>query len=75
MAVAGITANLLGCKLDTADFYPCILLGIDIGVLLGVMGVMGYFMLLTIPLLVLIIIVWFIVAVVHWYRYLSQRDR
>ena len=42
-------AKALGCPLDEANIYPCNCMGIEIGGLLTVMFVAGWFALITIP--------------------------
>ena len=69
--VSSAVANALGCRLDEASIYPCPFLGIDLGVLLGIMGVTGWFMLVTLPLLALLLPVWLAAAIwalVRWRR-------
>ena len=49
VAVAGNIASANGCQLDEGSVHPCIVNGRDMGEQLYGMGVMGWFMLLTIP--------------------------
>ena len=42
-------ANAYGCKVDEGSVHPCIINGHDYGELLYSLGVMGWFMLVTIP--------------------------
>ena len=42
-------ANTYGCKVDEGSVHPCIINGHDYGELLCSLGVMGWFMLVTIP--------------------------
>src|SRR6266478_866651 len=42
-------ANAYGCKVDEGSVHPCIINGHDYGELLYDLGVMGWFMLVTIP--------------------------
>ena len=42
-------ANAYGCKVDEGSVHPCIINGQDYGELLYDLGVMGWFMLVTIP--------------------------
>jgi len=46
---AGWVANLAGCPLDEGDVHPCLILGWDAGPILYQLGVLGWFMLATIP--------------------------
>jgi hypothetical protein len=45
----GAIANAYGCKVDEGSVPPCIINGHDYGELLYSLGVMGWFMLVTIP--------------------------
>jgi hypothetical protein len=49
VAVAGTVASSHGCALDESTAHPCVVNGQDIGETLYGMGVMGWFMLVTIP--------------------------
>jgi hypothetical protein len=49
VAVAGNIASANGCQLDEGSVHPCIVSGRDMGEQLYGMGVMGWFMLVTIP--------------------------
>jgi hypothetical protein len=49
VAVAGTVASSHGCTLDESTPHPCVVNGRDIGDTLYSMGVMGWFMLVTIP--------------------------
>lgn len=50
VAIASEIATANGCDLDEGSVHPCIVNGGDMGVTLYTMGVMGWFMLATIPL-------------------------
>ena len=50
VAIASEIANANGCQLDEGSVHPCIVNGVDQGELLYTMGMMGWFMLATIPL-------------------------
>src|SRR5437773_9474470 len=47
--LCGAIANAYGCKVDEGSVHPCIISGHDYGELLYSLGVMGWFMLVTIP--------------------------
>ena len=55
---AGLIANWNGCTLHEGFKNPCIVLGTDIGGALYTMGVMGWFMLGTIPLAFISFVIW-----------------
>lgn len=61
-------ASALGCKLNEGMVNPCLLSGIDIGGALTTMFVMGWLMLFTLPLAVLLIAIWIIVEIVRAVR-------
>lgn len=48
VVVAGLIAELNGCGLHEGFVQPCIVFGTDIGGVLYTMGVMGWFMLISI---------------------------
>src|SRR5215831_5897241 len=47
--LCGAIANAYGCKVDEGSVHPCVIGGHDYGELLYSLGVMGWFMLVTIP--------------------------
>jgi hypothetical protein len=47
--IAGTLASSHGCTLHEGGVNPCVILGHDFGQLLYTMGVMGWFMFLTVP--------------------------
>jgi hypothetical protein len=49
VVLAGNIASANGCQLDEGSVHPCIVNGRDMGEQLYGMGVMGWFMLVTIP--------------------------
>ena len=55
MAVAEFIAQVYGCKLDLASVHPCIVGGRDIGHDLLTLGMMGYFLFVTMPGVVAVI--------------------
>jgi hypothetical protein len=63
VVIAGTIATQMGCRLDEAGTYPCIVLGIDIGPLLAVMSVSGWLMLVTLPVLAFLLPVWCIIGI------------
>ncbi len=50
VAVAGGIANANGCQLDEGSAHPCVVNGQDLGETLYTLGVMGWLMLVTVPL-------------------------
>jgi hypothetical protein len=58
-------ANAHGCKVDEGSVHPCIINGHDYGELLYSLGVMGWFMLVTIPGGLFALVAWLIVLILH----------
>ena len=56
--IASEAASVLGCTLNEGDAHPCPVLGVDIGDVLYSMFVAGWFMLMTLPGMVLTPLVW-----------------
>lgn len=56
--LVGLVANSLGCRVDEGSVHPCIFCGIDIGPVLYVMGVSGWFMLVSLPVAAITSILW-----------------
>jgi purine-cytosine permease-like protein len=72
VAVSSWIAEANGCVLNEADSHPCPVWGVDLGGLLVIMFVMGWFMLATIPLGGGALIVWLVLVLIH---YLAWRRR
>jgi len=68
MAVAEFIAQVYGCKLDLAAAHPCVVGGRDIGHDLLTLGMMGYFLFVTMPAVVGVIGVWVVVELIGWLR-------
>ena len=58
-------ANAYGCKVDEGSVHPCIIGGHDYGELLYDLGVMGWFMLATLPAGVIAFVFWLIALILH----------
>ena len=58
-------ANAYGCKVDEGSAHPCVINGHDYGELLYSLGVMGWFMLVTIPGGLVAFASWLIFLVLH----------
>ena len=65
VVVAGSVANAYGCQVDEGSVHPCVIAGQDRGELLYTLGVLGWFMLLTLPAGALAFVIWFIVLILH----------
>ena len=69
--IAGSIASWNGCTLHEGFVNPCVINGRDIGETLYAMGVMGWFMLVTIPLGALAFIAWTLTWV--WWTWRRQQ--
>jgi hypothetical protein len=58
-------ADAPGCKWDEGSVHPCIINGHDYGELVYSLGVMGWFMLVTIPIGLFAFVAWLIALLVH----------
>ena len=65
VAVAGSLAHAYGCQVDEGSAHPCVIAGQDRGELLYTLGVLGWFMLLTLPAGAVALLVWLIVLLLH----------
>ncbi len=63
--LCGAIANAYGCKVDEGSVHPCIINGHDYGELLYSLGVMGWFMLVTIPGGLVAFVSWLIFLILH----------
>jgi hypothetical protein len=61
----GVIANAYGCKVDEGSVHPCVINGHDYGELLYSLGVMGWFMLVTIPGGLVAFVSWLICLILH----------
>ncbi len=65
---AGMFGASMGCRVDEGGFYPCLVLGKDVGGALGAMFVSGWFVFFTLPLGAIAALVWLVIAVVIFIR-------
>jgi hypothetical protein len=72
VVIAGSIANAHGCTLDEGSVHPCIVNGTDMGETLYTMGVMGWLMLATIPIGLVVVGVYLVLVLVI---YLVRRYR
>ena len=61
VVIAGTVASWNGCTLHEGFVKPCVVNGRDVGETLYAMGVMGWFMLATLPLGAIAFVVWTLV--------------
>src|SRR5436309_3579402 len=68
----GAIANAYGCKVDEGSVHPCVINGQDYGELLYSLGVMGWFMLVTVPAGLVAFFGWLIFLILHRDRWRKQ---
>lgn len=71
MVAAETIARLYGCTLDLAAPKPCMAGGEDIGQGLFTLGMMGWFLFATLPVLLALVLAWILTELV--YRYVYRR--
>jgi len=73
--VTAITAGILGCDVNEGGPTPCLVAGSDIGGVLSSLMVMGWFSLMTIPLLMGLVALWAILEGYSWQRHRRKARR
>lgn len=66
VAVAGSIAAANGCTLNESQAHPCIINGVDQGDNLYAMGMLGWLMLVTLPVGGLVFILYLIILIVYF---------
>jgi hypothetical protein len=66
--VTSIVASSLGCRVDEGSVHPCYLFGVSIGNALYTLGVMGWLMLVTLPIAVFLLVAWIVIEIVLFAR-------
>ncbi|HSN73880.1 MAG TPA: hypothetical protein VL334_02170 [Anaerolineae bacterium] len=66
VAIAGSVASANGCELNETVINSCIVDGREMGNTLYSMGVMGWFMLVTIPTGVLALLIFLLLLLIEW---------
>ena len=72
--LCGAIANAYGCKVDEGSVHPCIINGDDYGQLLYTLGVLGWLMLVSLPIGLFAFVVWLLILILHrerWRKRLS----
>ncbi|WP_404400906.1 hypothetical protein [Pelagibacterium halotolerans] len=72
--IAARIAEANGCALNEGDVHPCPIGGTDWGPMIYGMFVMGWFMLVTLPMGFLAILTWLGALILHLFQY-SRRKR
>lgn len=66
--VTATVAGVLGCEVNEGGPTPCVVYGTDIGGFLSSLMVTGWFGLMTIPLLMVLVAVWALLEAYVWGR-------
>jgi hypothetical protein len=66
--LTALIAGTFGCEVNEGGATPCVVLGADIGGFLSGMLTLGWFALLTIPFLMLLVGLWALVEAYWWGR-------
>ena len=61
-SIAEGVASATGCRLDETSLHPCVVLGVDVGGLLNMMMLCGWFMIVTVPTGLLAMLVFTLVS-------------
>jgi hypothetical protein len=62
--ISSVLASIFHCQVDEGDVHPCHAFGGDIGNLLYFLFVMGWMMLLTIPVMLAAVLGWIVLGIV-----------
>ena len=65
VVACSMIANAAGCHVDEGSVHPCVINGHDYGETLYTLGMMGWFMLITLPAGALAFVVWLIALLLH----------
>jgi hypothetical protein len=76
LLVTALFAGVLGCEVSESGPTPCVVFGTDIGGMLSDLLTTGWFGLVTIPFLMLLVGIWVLVEAYVWgrQRRKSKRD-
>lgn len=66
--LTALVAGIAGCEVNEGGPTPCVVFGSDIGDMLSGMLTLGWFGLLTIPFLMVLVAVWSLVEAYVWGR-------
>jgi hypothetical protein len=73
VVACGWIANAHGCNVDEGSVHPCVINGVDRGELLYTLGVLGWLMLVTLPVGGMAFIGWLVILIVHRTRWRKSR--
>jgi hypothetical protein len=65
VVIASLLANAHNCRLDEGSVHPCLIAGADWGETLYTLGVLGWLMLVTLPLGAIGLLVLAVVLLIH----------
>jgi hypothetical protein len=65
---AGLIASHYGCQLDEGSVHPCVIAGEDRGATLYTLGMMGWFMIATLPIGAGLVVLWLAVELIRLLR-------
>jgi hypothetical protein len=68
LLLTGLIAAVTGCEVNEMGSIPCVVMGVDIGDLLSNMLSAGWFGLVTIPFLIMLVGLWSLVEAYVWGR-------
>jgi ABC-type sugar transport system permease subunit len=65
VVACSVIANRYGCHVDEGSIHPCVVGGKDYGPLLYQLGVLGWLMLVTLPVGAIAFAAWLIILLLH----------
>jgi hypothetical protein len=65
---AGLIASHYGCQLDEGSVHTCVIAGKDRGSILYTLGMMGWFMIATLPIGAGLVMLWLAVELIRLLR-------
>jgi hypothetical protein len=73
--IAYAIASPLDCRVDEGSSHPCVVAGVDLGPMLYLLGVSGWFMLVTWPLILVTAAIWLFLGIRGLLRRLGGTGR
>lgn len=65
---AATVTDLYGCQFDEGSVHTCMIGGVDYGRELYMLGMMGWYMIATFPVMLGALALWLVVEVLRWFR-------
>jgi hypothetical protein len=75
VALSSLIAGSAGCQLNEAGVHPCVINGRDYGEVVYAMFVSGWFALVTVPALVVIVLIWAVGEISHTIWKMRNREQ